>query len=89
MEIKCFSCKHFRQFYVKCSTRFRPLPNGFCLSDNATAKRSHKKFRLLEECEFWELNEEDKEKNERQIAQVIKDAEKHLNEIAMILRMNN
>ncbi len=89
MKAICFGCKYFLNYYVKRSTYFEPLKDGFCVNCNVKAKQSRSKFKLREECEYWEPLEDEQEKSNKQIIRVLRDMEEHLVEIAILLRMNN
>lgn len=83
---KCETCKYFLQHYIKLNTVFHSTRCGHCINSQLNGSRVRNKYVLHANCEFWEPNEEKKVDRREHIKEVLKNIEKHLNEIAIILK---
>ena len=83
---QCESCRYFLQHYIKKNTSFQRTRCGHCVNRQLNGSRVRKKYELHKNCEYWESNERQKEERREHIKEVLKDIEKHLNEIAIILK---
>lgn len=83
---KCRTCKHFRQHYIKRNSTFWDINCGHCVNDELNGANVRNKYVLHANCEFWELEEDKKVERHEHIKEVLQNIEKHLNEIAIILK---
>lgn len=83
---KCKSCKYFLQHYIKKNSSFREVCCGHCVNSQLNDSRVRNKYALRENCEFWEAVEEKKDGRMQSIKEVLAHMQKHLSEIASILK---
>ena len=76
----CRNCRYYLKHYIKKNTKYQPIQFGHCANQN-----NPKRTKSVEVCELWENNEIKMEERRKAIDEVLRDIEKHLSEMAMIL----
>lgn len=84
-EKKCDNCKYFIAHYAKKGTSFQKLLDGHCINNELNASRKRNKYKLYENCGYWESNATDKIQKKENIKTVLKNMRDSLNQIAQIL----
>lgn len=84
--VKCETCKYFLQHYVIRYTTFQKTCCGHCINRQLNGKWVRNKYRLHDNCEYWEPSKEKIVERREYVKEVLKNIEEHLNEIAIILK---
>lgn len=82
----CKNCKYYLEHYIINRTYFSAI-GGHCINDTLIQMRKRDKYRLQENCEYWEDNTDVKTKRRKNIEDVLVNIEKHLSEISHILKL--
>lgn len=85
MEEKvCKNCKYYLPHYIKKKASLLQI-GGQCMYSNVKGKRG-RKMEMHADCKKWESTEQKEAENRKVIQEVLRDMEKHLAEIALILK---
>ena len=84
----CKSCKHYVAHYVIDNLRFMEI-EGHCGNYTLTKLRKQNKFRLQENCEYWEENTLNKTKRRESIKATLRSMKRSLDQIKSILENDN
>lgn len=83
-ERKCKHCRYYVAHYIKKETRYFPI-GGYCINRTLIESRKRDKYRLQDDCGYWESEEIRKAERKEYIKETLRDMEEHLKQIAMIL----
>lgn len=83
----CTNCIYFVQHYVIIGSSFHTACCGHCTNKELTPK-DRRSFPFTNGCELWAINKEKKAERTEIIENIIKEMEKHLNEIKQILKFD-
>ena len=88
-EKNCRNCRYYIAHFIISHTRYYPI-TGHCVNDELIQirmkKRERDRYRLQENCGFWEPIEIKKAERREEIKETLRHMEKSLSEIAMILQ---
>lgn len=83
-EKTCKYCRFYIPHYVIHNLRFMEI-EGHCANSVLIKMRKQNKFRLQNNCEYWEVNREQKLKRRENIKATLRSMKRSLDEIKAIL----
>lgn len=83
-EKTCKNCEHYVAHYVIDNSHFIKI-EGHCANSVLIKMRKQNKFRLQENCGYWEVNREQKLKRRENIKATLRSMKRSLDEIKAIL----
>lgn len=83
---QCESCRYFLQHYIKRGTSFHDTRCGHCINRQLNSNKLKRKYDLQKNCEYWESNEEVKKERRELIKDTLRNMEKYLSEMLLILK---
>lgn len=86
-EKKCQNCKHYVAHYVIDNTRLLSI-DGHCINHELNEKQIRNRYRLHENCEHWESDVSRKIEQKENIKTALREINKHLKQMEMILKAN-
>ena len=81
---KCKTCKYYQEHYIFSGARYSPIA-GHCMCRDLIATRMRDRYRLQENCQYWENNHEVREEKKEKIRDVIRDMKRTLQHIEIML----
>ncbi len=84
MDKSCYTCKYYREHYLKKGSRLYPI-GGHCVNFTLTAHK-RKTYNPNNDCKFWESGDHQKEERRDKIENTLTKMQKSLEEIALILK---
>ncbi|MCM1306517.1 MAG: hypothetical protein NC037_03300 [Bacteroides sp.] len=81
---RCKSCKYYLEHYVFVGMGFRPI-GGHCINRALYKPRKRTNYELIENCEHWEKDTEEKEKQNESIKNLLLNINERLFTIEQIL----
>lgn len=84
-EKNCKNCGYYIQHYVKCDAYILSIECGHCAKKLVTIP-SGEGVKLKKPCDYWTPQENKKEKRRKMIKAVLRDMEKSLEDIKIILQ---
>lgn len=82
----CKNCRYYLEHYVKLDSRFETLHEGHCINKDLNGRYIRNKFRLHDNCGYWEADDVRKAERKESIGIILKSMAQRLNEIAVILK---
>ena len=82
----CNNCRYYLAHYIKGQRGLRELCEGHCINDELYRKRNRSRYKLYDNCEYWEPIAIQKAERRKSIKQILRDMEKSLEDIKMILQ---
>lgn len=84
-EKNCKNCKYFVQYYIKHKRYLIKAECGHCINARFLNKRPKEYKELREQCYYWESQIIKQEERKESIRQTLREMEKSLEDITLIL----
>lgn len=84
----CKNCKHYKEHYVLYRSIILMPIGGHCINPTLNPPSKHKKYKLYDNCEYWESNESVKAEKQKNIKELLSNIEKHLGYIEAALKLD-
>ncbi|MBD5637006.1 MAG: hypothetical protein HDP28_04205 [Clostridia bacterium] len=84
-EKNCKNCEYYVPHYVKRKTCFREI-EGHCINEQLNKRYPRDMWKLRQPCDYWKPQKNKKEERKKTIKEVLRDMEKSLEDIKLILQ---
>ena len=83
-EKSCRNCKSYLEHYIKRNCSYVAI-GGHCINRELNAKQSKYRYRLHDNCEYWESDDSKKAERREDIKTVLNEMNERLRQIKLIL----